>query len=88
MALSFLIFFAVGNVVKAVIEKIEKQTLNHTKSITIANLRRGTLGVEFSDDTELANTILACIADNERYLVKDPQLIKIIFALVKAKINL
>ena len=42
---------------------------------------------EFSDDTESAHTILASIADNERYLVKDPEIIKIIFDLVKAKIK-
>jgi hypothetical protein len=84
MALSFLIFFAVGKIFKAV---IEKQKQNNTKNINIANPRGGNLGLEFSDDTELAHTILACIADNERYLVKDPELTKIVFALVKAKIK-
>lgn len=84
MALSFLIFFAVGKIVKAV---IEKQKQNNAKSINISNPRGGNLGLEFSDDTELARTILACIADNQRYLVKDPELTKIVFALVKAKIK-
>jgi len=91
MVLSFLISFAVGKIFKAVIEKlIEKQKAvveKQKKNITISNPRGGTLGVEFWDDTELAHTILACIADNQRYLVKDPELIKIVFALVKAKIK-
>ena len=84
MALSFLIFFAVGKIFKAV---IKKQKRNNTKTRNIVNPRGGNLGLEFSDDTELAHTILTCISDNERYLVKDPKLTKAIFALVKAKIK-
>jgi hypothetical protein len=84
MALSFLIFFAVGKIVKAVVEKQKK---NKNSKINISNPRGGNIGLEFSDDTELANTILSCIADNERYLVKDSKLIKVVFALVKAKIK-
>ena len=30
---------------------------------------------------------MSCIADNQKYLVKDPELIKAIFGLVKAKIK-
>ena len=86
MALSFLIFFVVGKIVKAV---VEKQKRKNTKNVNMANPRGGNIniGLEFSDDTELAHTILACIADNERYLVKDPEITKIVFALVKAKIK-
>ena len=84
MALNFLIFFAVGKIVKAVIEK-QKRTDN--ENINIANPRGGNIGLEFSDDTELAYTILACIADNESYLVKNSELINLIFGLVKAKIK-
>nr|YP_010471962.1 hypothetical protein N4L39_pgp092 [Haslea avium]YP_010472028.1 hypothetical protein N4L39_pgp026 [Haslea avium]UVG41427.1 hypothetical protein [Haslea avium]UVG41493.1 hypothetical protein [Haslea avium] len=84
MALSLLIFFTVGKIFKAV---IEKQKRNNAKNIKIVNPRGGSLGLEFSDDTELANTILSCIDDNERYLVKHPELTKIVFALVKAKIK-
>lgn len=79
MGLSFLIFFAVGRIFKAALER--------KKQVNIGNPRGGNLGLEFSDDTKLAHTILACIADNESYLVKDPRLIKIIFALVKASIK-
>jgi hypothetical protein len=79
-----LIFFAVGKIFKAV---IEKQKRNNTKNRNIANPRGGNLELEFSDDTELAHTILSCIADNERYLVKDSELTKIVFTLVKAKIK-
>lgn len=55
----------------------------------MANLRVGNINIrcEFADDTELAHTILACIADNGRYLVKDPETIKIVFNLVKSKIK-
>ncbi len=84
MALSFLIFFAVGKVVKAV---IEKQNQKKTKTINTANPRGGNIGLELYDDTELSHTILACIADNERYFVKHPEITKIIFTLVKAKIK-
>ena len=84
MALSFLIFFAIGKIVKAI---VKKQKQKNSKNIIIANPRGGNLGLEFYDDTELAHTILTCIADNERYLVKDPQIIKIVFALVKANIK-
>jgi len=53
----------------------------------MANPRGGNIGLEFSDDTELAHTILACMDDNESYLVKDREIAKLIFALVRAKIK-
>jgi len=53
----------------------------------MANPRGGSIGLEFPDDTELAYTILTCIANNERYLVKNPEIIKLFFGLVKAKIK-
>ena len=84
MALSFLIFFAVGKVVKAVIKKLEQK---NTKNVNVANPRGGEFSVTFTDDNELAQTILSCIADNERYLVKDQDLINIVFNLAKAKIT-
>lgn len=40
-----------------------------------------------SDDTELAKRILSCISDNQRYIVKDPRIIKIVFNLVKARVK-
>nr|YP_010472458.1 hypothetical protein N4L43_pgp051 [Pleurosigma intermedium]UVG42069.1 hypothetical protein [Pleurosigma intermedium] len=85
-ALMFLIAFAVGKIVKAV---IEKQKQKRRKNIHIANPRGGdlTIGLELSDDTELAKIILSCISDNERYLAKDPRIIQIVFNLVKAKIK-
>ena len=84
MALSFLIFFAVGKIVKAVVEKLKRKK---AKNVNMVNPRGGNIGLEFSDDTELAHIILTCIADNERYLVKDPEIINMIFDLVKAKIK-
>lgn len=84
MVLSFLIFFAVGQIVKKTLAKLEQK---NAKSINMPNARGGNLKLEFSEDTELAFTILSCIAENERYLVKDPRIIEVIFALVKAKIK-
>lgn len=76
MALSFLLFFAVGKIFKAVLEKQEQ---NNIKDIHIANLSGENLGLEFSDDTELAHTILACTAGNTSCLVKDSELTKVAF---------
>jgi hypothetical protein len=84
MILVFLIFFSVGRICKAV---IEKQTRANSENVDIANPRGGNFNLEFSDDTELGRTILSCIADNERYLVKNPKLINIIFNLAKAKLK-
>lgn len=88
VALSFLISFAVTKIVKSVIKKlIEKQKQKNAENTNIIDPRGGSFGLEFSDNTELAYTILACIADNQRYLVKDPEVIEIVFRLVKAKIK-
>jgi hypothetical protein len=84
MALSFCIFFAVGLIVKSV---LEKQQRKKSKNIQIPNPRGGSIEVKISDETELALTILSCIADNERYLVKDPEVRKVIFGLVKEKLK-
>ena len=84
MGLSFVIYFVVGRIVKAVVEKQRAKTL---KNLNMPNPRGGNLEIEFSDDTELSYTILSCIAGNQRYLVKDPTLIKMVFDLVKAKIK-
>ena len=82
MALTFMISFGVGKIFKAVIEKQKRKNPN---TINLVNPGGGAL--EFSDDAELGHTILTCITDNERYLVKDPKIINIVFALVKAKIK-
>ena len=84
MALSFLIFFSVGKIVKAV---VEKQKRKNAGNVNMVNTRGGSIELKFSDDTELVHTILTCIADNERYLVKDPEIIKMVFDLVEAKIK-
>lgn len=77
MVLSFLIFFAVGKIVKGVIEKLERK---NAENINMPNTRGGNIELEFSDDTELAFTILSSIAANARYLVKDPEIIKSIMS--------
>ena len=84
MALGFLIGVAIGKIIKAVVEKKKRKNAGN---VNMVNPRGGNIGLEFSDDTELAHTILTCIADNERYLVKDPEIIKMVFALVKAKLK-
>ena len=84
MGLTFLVFFAIGIIFRVL---IEKKIQNNTKNINIANPTGKNLVLEFSNDTQLTSTILTCIADNERYLVKDPEIIKIVFALIKAKIK-
>lgn len=86
MALSFCLSFAIGKIIKAVLEK-QKQKRENSKYIKIPNPSGGSLGLEFYDDNELAFTILSCIADNESYLVKNKEVIKIIFSLVHEKIK-
>lgn len=49
MALSFLIFFGVGKIVKAVVKKLERR---NAENISIANPRGGSIGIEVSDDME------------------------------------
>jgi hypothetical protein len=85
MALSFLLTYYVTTIAKSVIKKQLQKRRN--KTINIPNPTGGTLGFELSDDTHLAYVILTCISYNERYLVKDPELIKIVFGLVKAKVK-
>ena len=82
MALSFLIFYPVGIIAKLVIKKQEQKNATN-----ISNPKSVSIVLEIVDDTELGLTILSCISDNERYLVKDPKVIRLVFALVKAKIK-
>ena len=82
MVLSFLLFYAVGKIVKEVLKR-QKQKQNTPKNI--ANPRGG--AIQLTDDSDLALTILSCISDNERYLVKNERLKRVIFELVKEKIK-
>ena len=61
MALTFLISFGVTKIFKGV---IEKQKLRNSKNVKMSNPTGGSTNIEFefSDDTEMAHTILACIA--------------------------
>lgn len=86
MAFAFAIFFFVGSIFRRILE--EKMTSGPVCNATgVPNPRGGTLKFQFSDETKLANTILTCIADDQRYRIKNPELAKIIFTLVKAKIQ-
>lgn len=85
MALTFIIFFAVDKIFKAV---IKNQIKKNKKNIEIVDARGGGGSlIEFNNNQELAEAILVCIEDNKSYLVNDPDIIKLIFALVKAKIK-
>lgn len=86
MALTFCLFFAIGKIVRGIIEK-QKQKRENSKYINMPNPKGGSLGLELSDNNELALTILSCIADNESYLVKNQELIKMVFVLVHEKIK-
>ena len=85
MVLTFLISYALTKIFK---EAIEKQ-IQKKKQKNILNPRGGdsVIGLDLSDDTELAKRILSCISDNQRYIVKDPRIIKIVFNLVKARVK-
>lgn len=86
MGLAFILSFIVTKVLKDVVQKIIDR---NGKKITMANPRGGALDidVEIWDKTELANIILECINDNEDYLVINPQIKKLVFSLVKAKLK-
>ena len=84
MILSFWIFFALGKIVRSVIEKRKRQESKH---IQIPNPKGGGIELQASNDEELSKIILSCIADNEIYLVKDERIVKLIFNLVKIKIQ-
>lgn len=53
----------------------------------MANPRGGSIGVnvDFSDETELANILLSCIADNEQYLVINQKIKNWYFIWLKQK---
>jgi len=83
MALTFILFFSVTRVVQEVIKKRKKSK----EEVKLPNPRGGGTTVQLSDDTELALTILSCIADNESYLVKSPKIKELVFNLAKEKIK-
>lgn len=92
MALTLILFFLVARIIRQVIEKrinVKQKTKNEqqTKKFKLFNARGGATQLQLSDDTELGLTILACIADNEQYLVKSPEIKQWLFRLVKAKIK-
>ena len=86
MVLTFCIFFGVGRILKSVLTHLKfwKKNAQQTK---ITNLKGGAFEVQAFNEKELGEIILSCISDNEAYLIKDPKLIKLMFILVKAKIQ-
>lgn len=80
MVVTLLLLYGISKLVKSVIKK-QKNAKN------IFNLRGGEIEFEIDDDTELALTILSCIEDNKIYLVKNKKIIKLVFNLVKAKVQ-
>lgn len=80
VALTFIIFYAVGSIIRKVIEKLAR-----TEKIKIANPKGGAF--HYTDENELASVILACIANNELYIVRDARIIDLVFTLVKQNIK-
>lgn len=62
-------FFAVGRLIKAVIEKQESQ-IEKTKQIQMPNPKGGAIQLQIGDNSDLGELILSCIADNEFYSSK------------------
>lgn len=82
VAVTFIIFYWVGKIIKRVIEKKLKTDLS-----IIPDTRGGGFSVEFNDEHELGMIILSCIKDNEKYMVNNNRLKQVIFSLVKEKIQ-
>lgn len=85
MALTFVLMFALTKILKDVNKKLlEKKKANQTN---IKSVRGGGSQITFSNDDELGSIILACISDNEQYLIKNPRIKKLMFNLVKEKMK-
>lgn len=87
MALSFVLFYTVTSVVRRIIEKQRQKNRSYTR---IPNPRAGATGGEgimLTDESELALSILSCISNDYSYVVKDPTIKKVIFGLVKEKLQ-
>lgn len=82
MALSFILFYAVTRTVTRVVEKRKQKNRHDAK---VKNLKGGEINV--ADESELGLTILACIADDHNYIVKNQKITKLIFELVKEKMK-
>lgn len=94
MFLALFISYLVTEIVKKVIKRIKLKRNKKKDSITIYNPRGGDLDdvvdkfsrfkFQMTDEKELTYTILTCIADDHRYILKDEYLTKVIFSLVQA----
>ena len=86
MALVYILTYVIVRIVKKAVLKYRE---NQKRKVDIPNPTGGiNLELDTSDyDSDLANSILTCIADNERYLVQNPTIRKLIFNLVGAKIK-
>ena len=96
MILSCLIGMLVASVTKKVILKLydkygsktkRKKIKNRTKKTSFYNPIGGDTLLQTTSNSELAYLILTCIADEDSYIVKNKEIAKMIFALVKAKIK-
>lgn len=75
-------FFTVSKIIKPVVENLKPKNAE-----TMSNLCVISIILLVANNIELVCMILLCIAQNEPDLVKDPEIIKLIFGLVKVKIN-
>lgn len=89
MALTMIIFFAVGRIIKAAIKNQEAK--NQEQVTTLPNPRGGgvleVLSGDEKFDPELMTIMLSCINENESYLVENQAIKELIFRLVKANIQ-
>lgn len=83
MILGFLTDFLVCEVIKRLTKRLTEQ---QKPSIEIANPRGG-FSFEVSDEHQLSDIILECIADDTKYLILNEDMKKVLFELVKAKIK-
>ena len=102
LAAIFIVMHLLTRIIKRVIKKMEEELearryeeiklkKNQNKKIRkkLKKIPRGgkSIGLTFTNDDELSNTIQSCIKDEEYYLIKDPELKKLIFRLVRGKIK-
>ena len=79
----FTLSFFIGLVAKHVVRKLKKKQATRLPHAGGSSA----LDLELYNDNDLGHIILSCIADEDRYLVRDPKLNELIFAPIRAKIR-
>lgn len=84
MIIVFILFFSIGRITKSVLKKLK---LKNNKRVNLVNPVGGDLQIGFSDESEISDLILECIADDQIYKFVDSKMIKTIYDGVKVKIS-